>query len=87
MKKLLALLAIAMAAAYYMGYDVSDFIPSLPNSAPPPRVRRAQVAAPAAPAPAPQPQQSVVSNAATGSTDDGSLDHRWKTDPSSPTKP
>ena len=74
MKNLVVLLLIALAAAYYFGYEPSDFIPSFSaKSTPPPKVRRA-----------PAPAQVAVTEAprAGGTTviaqgPDGSLEHRW----------
>jgi hypothetical protein len=87
MKKVLVVLLIAAAVAYYFGYDVTDFIPSLPgNSAPAPKVRRAS-------APTEQPQnappvQRDARITAFASSFDGSLANRWSADPSpSPQKP
>lgn len=88
MKKLLALFLVALAAAYYMGYEPVDFIPSFQaSSTPPPKVRRQQ--APAEPAQNAAPvQRTGGSTVIAGAPDDGSLEHRWKAFPdSSPTKP
>ncbi|HST29522.1 MAG TPA: hypothetical protein VLK27_01640 [Chthoniobacterales bacterium] len=75
MKAVAALFLIGLAAAYYFGYDPSDFIPSFQSSAPPPRGRRepapteeTQNAAPARPN-----NSNVVAQAP-----DGSLASRWK---------
>jgi len=89
MKQVAAVLLVAVAIAYYMGYEPWEFTPSWPaaSSTPPPKVRR--VAPPPAPteqAAAPQPQRSSGSIMIAGPVDDGSLEHRWKPD-SSPAKP
>ena len=89
MKQVAAVLLVAVAIAYYMGYEPWEFIPSWPaaSSTPPQKVRRA-AAPPAEQAAAPQPQRSSGSIVIAGAADDGSLEHRWKSDPnSSPTKP
>ncbi|HLW35660.1 MAG TPA: hypothetical protein VKS98_08375 [Chthoniobacterales bacterium] len=88
MKKVLALFVIALAAAFYMGYSPVDFIPSFQaSSAPPPKVRRAQPPAEQAQNAAPAPRTGG-STVIAGTSDDGSLEHRWKAFPnSSPTKP
>lgn len=87
MKKVLAVLLIAVAVAYYFGYDVTDFIPSLPTSnTPQPKVRHA-------PAPAEQTQNAAPAPSSGGSSviansSDGSLANRWQPYPSpSPKKP
>jgi len=79
MKKLLALFVIALAACYYMGYEPVDFIPSFSSSTPPPKVRRAEAQQQtSATAAAPQPaQRSGGSTVIAGSSDDGTLEHRW----------
>ena len=76
MKALLALLLVALAAAYYFGYDPSDFIPSFStNNAPPHRVRHAPAPTEETQnaAPAPANNSHVVAQAP-----DGSLADRWK---------
>jgi hypothetical protein len=87
MKKVLAVLLIAVVVAYYFGYDLSDFIPSWPASnTPHPKVRRA-------PAPAEQTQNAAPVPSSGGSSviansSDGSLANRWQQYPSpSPKKP
>ncbi len=90
MKKLFALLVIAVAAAYYMGYEPSDFIPSFSaGSTPPPRARRPAPPPPEqAKNPAPIQRSGSGSTVIAGASDDGSLEHRWKSYPtSSPAKP
>jgi len=76
MKMLGALLLIALAAAYYFGYEPSDFIPSFStNNTPPHRVRHA-------PAPTEETQNAApprTNNSHTVSqAPDGSLADRWK---------
>ncbi len=83
MKKVLAVLLIAVAIAYYFGYDVTDFIPSLPgNNAPQPRARRAPAAAPAEQtqnaAPAPAPARSSGGTTAITNSSEGSMASRWQ---------
>jgi hypothetical protein len=74
MKTLAPLLLVALAAAYYFGYEPADFIPSFQaSSTPPPKVRRAAPPAEQAAAPAAQPAQR-----SGGASDDGSLERRWK---------
>lgn len=75
MKALLALLLVALAAAYYFGYDPSDFIPSFSSNTPPPKVRRATQ-----PAEHPQNAAPLRSNNinAVAQAPDGSLADRWK---------
>jgi hypothetical protein len=90
MKKLFALLLIAVAAAYYMGFEPSDFIPSFSTSStPPPKAKRpAQPPPEQAKNPAPVQSSGGGSTVITGTADDGSLEHRWKSYPSSsPAKP
>ncbi len=85
MKKLLALFLIALAAAFYMGYSPVDFIPSFQaSSAPPPKARRAQPPTEQTQNAAPAPQTGG-STVIAGSSEDGSLEHRWKAFPSSST--
>jgi hypothetical protein len=90
MKKLFVLLVIAIAAAYYMGFEPSDFIPSFSSSsAPPPKAKRA-VPPPEEHAKNSAPVQSSAggSTVIAGTANDGSLEHRWKSYPSSsPAKP
>ncbi|HEV3392362.1 MAG TPA: hypothetical protein VG103_02525 [Chthoniobacterales bacterium] len=85
MRNILAMLLIAVAIAYYFGYDVTDFIPSFSgNSRPTPKARRA-------PAPAEQTQNTappVQSSTVTANSSQGSLADRWSPYPSpSPKKP
>jgi cell division protein FtsN len=87
MKNILAVLLIAVAIAYYFGYDVTDFIPSFSgNSRPTPKARRAP--APAEQAQNAAPVQSSSTSAVTTNSSDGSLADRWSPYPSpSPKRP
>jgi hypothetical protein len=90
MKQVATVLLVAVAIAYYMGYEPWEFIPSWPaaSSTPPPKVRHAAPAPAAEQAAAPQPQPNSGSIVIAGPVDDGSLEHRWKMYPnSSPAKP
>ena len=93
MKQVAAVLLVAVAITYYMGYEPWELVPALesfvPTSTPPPKVRRAAKPPPAADqAAAPQPQRNSGSIVIAGAADDGSLEHRWESYPnSSPTKP
>jgi len=90
MKKLFALLLIGLAAAYYMGFEPSDFISSFSTSStPPPKAKRAAPPPPEqAKNPAPIQSSGGGSTVIAGTSDDGSLEHRWKSYPgSSPAKP
>jgi hypothetical protein len=90
MKGFLAIVLVGAVVAFYFGYSPSDLLycwPSFGSSnTPPPNVRRAQAAtADQAPAAAPAPRRSGGSPAVGN---DGSLEHRWRSDPtSSPAKP
>jgi hypothetical protein len=80
MKKLLAFLLIAVAIAYYFGYEPSDFIPSFQaSSAPPPKDRR-----PPPPSAEQTPNLGPVRTVTAAAPDDGSLDHRWQSSPAKP---
>ena len=85
MKTLVPILLVAFAAAYYFGYEPSDFIPSF-QPTPPPKVRHG------AGPPAEQTQNAAPAPARSGSIvvangPDGSLENRWTPYPSSsPTK-
>jgi len=90
MKLVAAVLLVAVAIAYYMGYEPWEFIPSWPaaSSTPPPKVRRAAGAPSAEQAAAPQPQASGGGSIMVAQGADGTLEHRWKPYPdASPTKP
>ena len=91
MKQVAAVLLVAVAIAYYMGYEPWEFIPSWPaaiSTPPPPKVRRAAPARSAEQAAAPQPQPSGGGNIMVAQGADDSLEHRWKPYPdASPTKP
>jgi len=87
MKTLALLLLLAVAVAYYFGYEPYDLIPSWPASnTPPPKVRRAQAPAPEqAPAAAPQRTGGSV---VIAEGPDGTLEHRWQKFPApSPARP
>jgi len=89
MKNVAAVLLVAVAIAYYMGYEPWELIPSsswFSSSTPPPKVRRAAPPPPADQAPAVQPQRTSSATVTAGRPDDGSLEHRW-TSTNSPTKP
>ena len=76
MKAIATVLLVALAVAYYFGYDPSDLIPSIPtNNAPPHRAR--QAAAPVEETQNATPARSVTSNV-VARAQDGSLDTRWK---------
>lgn len=89
MKKVLAVLLIAVGVAYYFGYDVSDFIPSFgASSTPPPKVRRAAPPAPTEQTQNASPVQSRGGSTVIANASDGSLSNRWSPYPSpSPKKP
>ena len=76
MKALIPLLLVALAAAYYLGYEPFDFIPSFStNNTPPHRVRHA-------PAPTEQTQNAAQARAnnsqVVAQAPDGALADRWK---------
>lgn len=76
MKVLAVLLLIALAAAYYLGYEPSDLIPSFStNNTPPHKVRRA-------PAPTEETQNATpvrtTNSNVVAQAPDGSLADRWK---------
>lgn len=81
MKKLVPLLLVALAVAYYFGYEPSDFIPSFSNNTPPPKVRRA--APPAEQTQNAAPVRVSGGNVVVAQAPDGSLEHRWTPYPSS----
>ena len=79
MKKLAVLLLIAVAVAYYFGYEPSDLIPSVPvNNT---RVRHTAAPAEQNTRPAPTSPSLVAVNAP-----DGSLANRWTPYPSASPK-
>ncbi len=81
---------VGAVVAFYLGYGPNDLMNMCPSfgssSTPPPNISRDRVAtAEQAPAAAPAPARSGASSAVGN---DGSLEHRWKSDPSpSPGKP
>ena len=78
MKKVLAVLLIAVAVAYYFGYDVTDFIPSWSTSNNrPARVKRAPAPAEQPRNAPPAPAQSSGGSSVVANSSDGSLTNRW----------
>ena len=85
MKKFAAFALIGGLAAFLLGYSPSDILYLWPSgggsSNPPPKVRRGPAPAEQAQRAAPA-QPAAASSVTTGSSNDGSLEHRW-----GPTKP
>jgi len=82
MKKLAVLLLIALAVAYYFGYEPSDLIPSVPgNNTPSARVR---------PTASPEEQKARLAPSKPSlvavNAQDGSMANRWTPDASAPPK-
>lgn len=76
MKMLAAVLLVALAVAYYFGYEPSDLIPSFSvTNTPPHRARHAP--APTEETPNPTPVRTNNSNVVARAAD-GSLADRWK---------
>jgi len=75
MKGIATVLLVALAVAYYFGYDPSDLLPTIPTAkAPSHRARHEVTAAEEAQKATPAP----TNNSAVAQAQDGSLANRWK---------
>ena len=81
MRNFLIIVLIVTAVGYYFDISPTDFLPSLPNSAP---ANERHASAGTAQAPAAQAQPTATTPIANAA--DGSLANRWKTN-ASPGKP
>jgi hypothetical protein len=83
MKKFALGLLAVVAISYYLGIDLTEFLPTVPQSdAARDRARHAPVSPEQTPGAAPQPSSTATVSSGT----DGSLANRWKTS-ASPAKP